>query len=129
MTGFAWTGNVPLRWRDLDAFGHVYHGEYLVLLDQARMAMFASALGHEPQFVLARLEIDYRRPVVLADGPLAATVEVEQVGRTSVTMHERLETRAAQQVLETRCVVVFWDLDGQVPRLVTDAERARLFVG
>ena len=31
---------LPLRFRDVDAFGHVYHAEYLTLLDEARTRWF-----------------------------------------------------------------------------------------
>ena len=122
-TGYAWSGEITLRWRDLDALGHLYHAEYLVLLDEARMAMFAAAGGPGPEFVIARLELDYRGEVVLDDGPLTAYVRVEQVGRTSVTLRERLSTRDGRVAVESRCVVVLWDPARRVSREVTADER------
>jgi len=124
--GFAWRGEIALRWRDLDAFGHLYHGEYLVLLDEARMAMFEVVLQRSRDFVVARLELDYRAQVVVDDGPLVADVKVEGVGRTSVTLRERLSTRAGRIAVESRCVVVLWDLAAGASREVTDAERRAL---
>ena len=125
--GATWSGEIALRWRDLDALGHLYYGEYLVLLDQARMAMFsASVPGLGADYVVARLEIDYRGQVVLDDGPLTAYVEVERVGRTSVTLRERLETHDGRVVVEARCVAVLWDSTGGVSREVTPAERRAL---
>jgi len=128
--GVAWSGEIPLRWRDLDALGHLYYGEYLVLLDQARMQMFAATAGDVgADYVVVRLEIDYRGPVVIDDGPLTAYVQVERVGRTSVTLNERLETRAGRVAVESRCVAVLWDLGGGVSREVTRAERRALSPG
>lgn len=124
--GFAWSGEVALRWRDLDAFGHLYHGEYLVLLDEARMAMFEVVLQEGRDFVVARLELDYRAQVVVDDGPLVADVKVERVGRTSVTTRERLTTKDGRTAIESRCIVVLWDLATGASRSVTDAERRAL---
>ena len=124
--GFAWTGQIPLRWRDLDPIGHIYHGEYLVLLDDARIAMFAAAVQPEPEFVIARLELDYRGEVVLDDGPLTADVQVVRVGRSSVTLRERLSTRSGRVAVESRCVVVLWDPARREGREVTDDERRGL---
>jgi YbgC/YbaW family acyl-CoA thioester hydrolase len=125
--GFTWRGEIALRWRDLDALGHLYYGEYLVLLDQARMAMFATSVpGLGADYVVARLEIDYRGQVVLDDGPLTASVEVERVGRTSVTLRERLTTSGGRVVVEARCVAVLWDSAGGVSREVTPDERRAL---
>ncbi len=128
--GFVWTGDIALRWRDLDALGHLYHAEYLVLLDEARVAMFATALGAaglaEPEFVVARLEIDYRGEVVLDDGPLLARVAVQRVGRTSVTLQERLATRGGRVAVETVCVVVLWHPASRSGREVTGDERRAL---
>lgn len=125
--GFRWTGEVPLRWRDLDAYGHVYYGEFLVLLDQARVAMLQAALGGtEPSFVVAHMQLDYRGEVVLADGPLAAEVAVRRVGRSSLTLHERLSSREGRAVLESQVVVVLFDLDARRPRPVTEDERRAL---
>jgi YbgC/YbaW family acyl-CoA thioester hydrolase len=125
--GFTWSGDIALRWRDLDALGHLYYGEYLVLLDQARMAMFAAAVpGLGAEYVVARLEIDYRGQVVLDDGPLTAYVEVERVGRTSVTLRERLAAHDGRVVIEARCVAVLWDSAGGGSRAVTPTERRAL---
>lgn len=125
--GYTWSGQVPLRWRDLDAYGHVYYGQYLTLLDEARVAMLKAALdGADPSFVMARVELDYRRQVVIDDGPLSALVRVERVGRTSLTLHEQLSSRHGATVAEARVVVVLYDLDARRPREVSEAERAAL---
>jgi acyl-CoA thioester hydrolase len=124
--GFTWSGEIRLRWRDLDAMGHVHHADYLVLLDEARMAMFAAAVRPEPEFVIARLELDYRGEVLLDDGPLTAYVQVAGVGRSSVTLRERLATRSGRVAVESRCVVVLWDPVRRVSRKVTDEERQAL---
>lgn len=125
--GFSWTGEVPLRWRDLDAYGHVYYGEYLTLLDEARVAMLKAALaGADPSFVVARIELDYRSQLVVDDGPVTVAIDVERVGRTSLTLRERLSSRDGRLVVESSIVAVLYDLAAGAPRLVTDDERRAL---
>ena len=48
---------VDVRWRDVDALGHVNHAVFLTYLEEGRDAFFTRALG-DPIYVVARLEID-----------------------------------------------------------------------
>ena len=59
------TIRMPIRWRDIDALGHVNQSVYHEFLEEGRGALFEplieAAGGFE--FVLARIELDYRREV------------------------------------------------------------------
>lgn len=118
---------LELRFRDVDAFGHVYHAEYLTLLDSLR-ARWLGEVGVErsEQYVVARVEVDYVSPLVLDDGSVRATFEVEKVGATSITLRETLLARDGREVARTRVVVVLRDADTGGSRRVTDDERAAL---
>ena len=65
--------DVPVRWSDMDAYGHVNNARFLTLYEEARVAMFfigakEHGLGSfEEGIVIARHEIDYVRPVVVGD--------------------------------------------------------------
>ena len=65
--------DVPVRWSDMDAYGHVNNARFLTLYEEARVAMFfvgarAHGLGSfEEGIVIARHEIDYLRPVDFGD--------------------------------------------------------------
>ena len=55
---------VPLRWGDMDAFGHINNVEFLRLLEQARIIAFKDWYGKERSVVkegllVAHQEIDY----------------------------------------------------------------------
>jgi acyl-CoA thioester hydrolase len=118
---------LPLRFRDLDAFGHVYHAEYLTLLDEARTAWFRDVLrfDHPGDYVLARVEIDYVSSLVRADLWVTATFEVERVGGTSVTLRESLLAQDGRVVARGRAVCVLRDAASGTSRRLTDAERVR----
>ena len=59
----------PLRWSDLDVFGHVNNALFLTLYEEARVALFfvgareTGLTSFEEGIVIARHEIDYLRQV------------------------------------------------------------------
>ena len=126
MTGAAphW---LPLRFRDLDAFGHVYHAEYLTLLDEARSHWFADALGFDdPQgYVVAHLEIDYVSSLRGDDDAVRVDHVLERVGTTSLTLRETTYARDGRVAARSRTVTVLRDPATGRPRPVTDDERRR----
>ena len=117
----------PLRFRDVDAFGHVYHAEYLTLLDEARTRWFGEVLGlaNPSDYVLARVEIDYVSSLVLADIAVAATFEVDRVGTSSLTLTETLRARDGRVVSRSRAVTVLRDVASGTSRPLADHERHR----
>jgi acyl-CoA thioester hydrolase len=64
-----------VRWRDLDAFGHVNNATFASYLEIARTEVWTTLFGGREAlgipFFVRRLEIDYRRPI-----PLDAEVRV-----------------------------------------------------
>jgi acyl-CoA thioester hydrolase len=119
---------LPLRFRDVDAFGHVYHAEYLTLLDEARTRWFreAVALDQPGAYVVARIEIDYVSSLVLDDAEVVATFAVERVGTSSVTLAETLSAPDGRVAARVRSVTVRHDLAAGRSRPLTDAEKDRL---
>jgi acyl-CoA thioester hydrolase len=119
---------LPLRFRDVDAFGHVYHAEYLTLLDEARTRWFreAVALDEPGAYVVARIEIDYVSSLVLDDAEVVATFAVERVGSSSVTLAETLSAPDGRVAARVRSVTVRHDPTAGRSRPLTDAEKDRL---
>jgi len=116
---------VPLRFRDVDSFGHVYHAEYLTLLDELRSRYFGTVLGLDrpSEFVVARLEIDYVSSLVLDDGAVRGSFQAERVGTTSLTLRETLQARDGRVVARARTVVVLRDPVTGGKRPLARAER------
>jgi acyl-CoA thioester hydrolase len=121
--GIVW---LPIRFRDIDAFGHVYHAEFLTLLDEARSRWFRDVVGLEnpTDYVLARIEIDYVSSIVLADGAVGAGFEVERVGTSSLTLREAMRTREGRVVSRGKAVTVMRNPQTGASRPLTEAERA-----
>ena len=121
------TGWLPLRFRDFDAFGHVYHAEYLTLLDEARTGWFAALLGlDDPSgYVVAHLEIDYLSSLTRGEDAARGEFTVERVGTSSLTLGETLLARDGRVVTRGRAVLVLRDVAAGVSRPLTPDERDR----
>jgi acyl-CoA thioester hydrolase len=118
---------IPIRFADIDALGHVNNAVFLSYMEVVRTAFWAEFVGEvrvqEIDFVVARIEIDYRRPVLFNDS-LACDLWLERLGRTSFTVGYRFLV-AETPVAEARSVQVFVDLSTGAPKPVPDAFRER----
>jgi acyl-CoA thioester hydrolase len=121
----------PLRWSDMDAFGHVNNVVFLRYLEEARVdLMFRIAGEREPGAfsrgsVVARHEIDYLRPLVHRYAPVTVETWVTKLAAASATL--AYEVKDVDTVYaRASTVVVPYDLPAQRPRRLTDAERAFL---
>ena len=117
---------VALRWRDMDAFGHVNHVVYLTYLEEARDAAIARILRETPGdggYVVARVAIDYRRELRLADGPVLVSCTVTTIGGSSAQTRETICTATGELVAEAEAVVVKFDREPRRSRQWTDDER------
>ena len=120
----------PLRWSDMDAYGHVNNARFLTLYEEARVALFftgAREMGltsFEDGIVISRHEVDYLRPVDYGD-PVRIELWVSEVRPSRFTVSYELIDR---DVVASRAlsVCVPFNLEGQYPRRLTDAERAFL---
>lgn len=80
---------VPLRWGDLDAQGHVNNARYIDYLQDAR-ADFLHELGIADLlsrgFTVVSNQIEYRSPVFFSHEPLAVDIAVAELDALSVTL-------------------------------------------
>jgi acyl-CoA thioester hydrolase len=117
---------VDVRWRDTDALGHVNHAVFLTYLEEGRDAFFVQTLGGEPDYVVARIEIDLRAEVRHPQRRVTVRLAVERLGTTSLTTRETILTSAREVAAEARVVSVRWDRRARKPVPFSEDERARL---
>ena len=117
---------VDVRWRDTDALGHVNHAVFLTYLEEGRDAFFVQTLGGEPDYVVARIEIDLRAEVRHPQRRVTVRLAVERLGTTSLTTRETILTAAREVAAEARVVTVRWDRRAREPVPFSEDERARL---
>ena len=80
---------IDIRWRDLDAYGHVNQAVYLTFAEEALDAWFRRRLaldeGRVWDYVAAKTTIEYRSELRLEDVQAVGTVELVRLGTKSVT--------------------------------------------
>jgi acyl-CoA thioester hydrolase len=117
---------VPVRWRDTDAQGHVNTAVFLTYFEEGRDAFYVQALGADPYYVVARIEVDLRAEVRHPDRQVTVLIQAERVGTTSLTTRETILTPSGDVAAEARVVTVRWDPDRRQPIPFSEAERTRL---
>ncbi|WP_249019570.1 thioesterase family protein [Conexibacter sp. S30A1] len=118
---------VALRWGDMDALGHLNQAVYHELLEEARIAMMqALATPAGGAFVLARVELNYRREIPLTYRHVEVTMEVLEVGRSSITAAQRIVRADGELAADGVSVLVAWDVQQRRSRPLSDSERAAL---
>jgi acyl-CoA thioester hydrolase len=112
LTSFPFVFPVDVRFRDLDALGHVNNAVYLTYLESARIAWWQEVSGRplaQMGMILARTEIDYRSPAAYGER-LEVGLRCASMGRSSFVMEFRMEERGSGRlVAEGRKVLVPYD--------------------
>ena len=118
---------VEIRWKDVDAYMHVNNAVYATYLEECRDEWVDRALvdvGDAWDYVLARVAIDFRRELRLADEEVVVSCAPERIGNSSVTLRERVRTREGEVAAEAEAVLVARDREAGRSRPLTDAERS-----
>jgi acyl-CoA thioester hydrolase len=119
-----------VRFGDIDMLGHVNNCRYLSYLEDARVAMFRLdplRNGHRPLqgLVIARHEIDYRRPLLLRPEPVRVETWVTEMRAASFAIEYEVRDDEHLYVTATS-VIVAYDLESSRARRLTDEETAFL---
>ncbi|AJE40736.1 acyl-CoA thioesterase [Streptomyces nodosus] len=113
----------PLRWADMDAYGHVNNVVFLRYLEEARIDfLFRPDKEFQQGSVVARHEIDYKRQLVHRHAPVDIELWVTEIRAASFTL--TYEVKDPDQIyVRASTVIVPFDFEAQRPRRITDEER------
>ncbi|MGP4111617.1 acyl-CoA thioesterase [Streptomyces sp. 4N509B] len=128
-----------MRWADMDSFGHVNNVVFLRYLEEARSDLFfraareASVTGFSGGAVVARHEIDYKRPLTYRPEPVVVEMWVTRLGGASISVAYEIkdppepgEDGPGTVYARAATVIVPFDLERGTPRRLTRDERAFL---
>lgn len=125
---------VPLRWSDMDAYGHVNNVQFLRLLEDARVIGFRAWFGQDRTMLdsgvlVSRHEIEYLAPLAFRYAPIAVDMWVTHIGGAGFEI--AYEVRDPDEVGDTlyaraETSLVAYSFDGARPRRLEPAERAQL---
>ena len=118
-----------VRFSDVDVYGHVNNVKYFEYYQEARLA-FLTSMGRaeeEGRFavVVARVDVDYMRPILFRSEPYTIESWVDRVGNSSFGLSA--EIKDGDTVLSrAAAVMVTFDLKTQKARPLSPPERERL---
>src|SRR5690606_31497180 len=103
---------ISVRWRDMDAMGHVNNAKYVSYLEEARVRWMNTVPGVSMSDriapVVAATNVNYRAPIVWPND-IVVELFVERVGNSSVTIGHRILDQKDESVLYSDGnVVVVW---------------------
>ena len=136
----------PLRWSDLDAYGHVNNARMLSLLEEARIqafwvsddtsehavgastAVLDATPGANTITLIARQEVEYLAPIPYQRQPVDIELWIGHMGGASLDVCYEVYSPVGVEprVLYTRAVttIVLVDAGTERPRRIDDRERA-----
>ena len=115
-----------MRWRDLDALGHVNHPVVLTYLEEGRDAFLAQRGISRDEYVVGRCSVNFRREIDPAWKVVTVQCDVRELGRSSLVTSERLLDDSGDVVVEAEFGLVLWDPQQRGSRPISDEERASL---
>ncbi|HEY4219831.1 MAG TPA: thioesterase family protein [Myxococcota bacterium] len=126
--------DVPVRWGDMDAYGHVNNAMYLTYFEVARLEYFSrlqlpgwtSPVGVGP--IVHSTTCRYRLPVTVPDTlQVGARMKPASLAADRFTVHSvAFSTRHQRVAAEGDCVVVVFDYASGQKSSVTDELRAAI---
>lgn len=110
---------ISVRWRDMDAFGHVNNAMYLSYLEEARIrwlhALPGVPLDEHASPVVAAAHLNYRVPITWP-GDVVVELWIERMGNSSIGIGHRIVSQADAARLHS---------DGHVVMVWVDARNGR----
>ena len=122
-----------VRFSDVDVYGHVNNVKYFEYYQEARIAFLRSLadVDHGPSLrqVVARIDVDYKRPILFRPEPYVVESWVTRIGTSSYDLDSRIvdgegEEDAVYSTSQVRLVA--FDTRSQRSRPLTDVERGGL---
>lgn len=123
MEGFRYVIKPEVRYRDIDAMGHVNNAVYATYFEHARTSYYRDVVGQDPadlSFMLAHIEIDFRSSVTFGDD-VRVGARMASIGDKSMTTEYIVES-SGETAAEGETVQVVIDDEG-VPCPVPDEWR------
>jgi acyl-CoA thioester hydrolase len=125
---------IPLRWSDMDAYGHVNNVQFLRLLEDARVIAFRDWFGQERSLLeegvlVARHEIEYLAPLDFRHEPTSVDMWVTRIAGASFDVaYELRDPAEVGSTLYARAetTLVAYDFATLSPRRLRPDERAAL---
>ena len=120
MSDWTWVRRERVRWRDCDAMGHVNNAVYSTFLEEARI----EALGGLAEFILARVEIDFRSELHAAE-EIEVRTRCSRIGTKSLDLEHEIHANG-RLAAQAKSVLVGYDYELGTSVELSDEIRERV---
>jgi acyl-CoA thioester hydrolase len=121
-----------VRFSDVDVYGHVNNVKYFEYYQEARIAFLLALSGGDfdadssMRQVVARIDVDYRRPILFRPEPYQVETWVTRIGTSSYDLSCRIVDAEGQLCSKAEVTLVAFDPGTQRSRPIAEEERSRL---
>ena len=118
---------IPLRWGDMDSYGHVNNCEIVRIIEEARIRWLMSSGAFDGETaVVAAHEIGYLRPLQYSLDPVNVEVWTSNVRRSSFEFNFRILNNSKQVSVKAVSRMVMFDLQKQEAYAISPRLREHL---
>ena len=121
---------IPVRWGDMDAYGHVNNVAMLALMEEARIALFGpppasgepnhekiqaviplfEMMGSSVQALIAEHSVKYKAQLPYTGEPVTVRMALEKVSAASITLsYSFISPKDGRECVRASTVLAFWD--------------------
>ena len=131
LKSFHFKTSIPIRFADIDSFGHVNNAYYLTYFEIARTAYWSEILKWDLNvigIILAKAEITFIKPIMLND-ELIAYVKTSRIGNKSFTIDYALATikNGQEDICTTgRTVCITYNYEEKCSTLIPENYRLKM---
>ena len=126
-----YTFSCPMRWSDMDAYGHVNNVQFLTYLEEARIEMLHDLIERAKErdgplaagILVASSSIDYRRPLVHRSAPVPITMWVSRLGTAFFDLSHEVSDDPQTVYARATTRLVPYDFRSERPRRLTPEEK------
>ena len=133
LSGYTFSFPIQIRWKDLDALGHVNNAVFITYFELARGHYMPTACPgwdwHKHMFLIANVNVDYRKEVRLTTPNTKVLMRTKEIGTKSFVLEYALvsEKGGEQTIHATGSTVqVMFDMKTGKTTLVKDWVREAL---
>lgn len=131
---FAFVAEVPVRWSDMDAFGHINHARMITLMEEARVEWLLSAGELYAPLIksamIVTVEIRYQAQLRHDDSPLHIAMWIKGFRSVDFTIGYEIRSEQAEAGSKPACVastqMAVVDVENQRLRRLSDLEKSYL---
>ncbi|EGD53466.1 acyl-CoA thioesterase [Gordonia neofelifaecis] len=131
---YAFTATVPVRWSDMDAFGHVNHARMVTLMEEARIQWLLSAGDDYAPLIksamIVHVDIRYQSQLHHENSPIRVGMWIEKFRSVDFTIGYEISGAGAAPGSRPACVartqMAVVDIEEHRLRRLTDDEKNHL---